>query len=294
MNRLWTGMLGLLVACGGKADTDSGDADLDRDGYTIDDCDDSNGAINPAATDVVGDGIDQNCDGIDGLDLDGDGWAAESSGGDDCDDADPAVFPAMTYTDLDGDGWGDDTTGAVTCGETGQPTAELGGDCNDTDSDVHPGAEEIWYDDVDNDCDGTTADAPSTAAPVVEQITCSNGGLREVEGAAYPTLAFAIQMTDVDADLHQNRIQVYFDDQVDGTVTPSDSPYSPIISSLPLDDCEGVPETETTLTVFIPGGSPPFDTELEWAFVVSDAADLASEPYILSCRTPREDGSGGG
>lgn len=90
---------------------------------------------------------------------------AESSGGDDCDDTDPAVFPAMTYTDLDGDGWGDDTTDAVTCGETGQPTAEQGGDCNDTDSDVHPGAEACLYDNVDNDCDGATADAQRHHGP---------------------------------------------------------------------------------------------------------------------------------
>lgn len=131
-------------------------------------------------------------------------------------------------------------------------------------------------------------------APVVERVTCTSGGLREVEGEAYPTLEFVNQLTDVDADLHQNRIQIYFDDQLDGSVARSDSPYSPVTSSLPLDDCEGVAETETTLTAFISGGSPPFDTELEWAFVVTDAGDLASEPYILTCRTPREDGSRGG
>ena len=33
------------------------------------------------------DGIDQNCDGVDGMDMDGDGYASQVSGGDDCDDS---------------------------------------------------------------------------------------------------------------------------------------------------------------------------------------------------------------
>lgn len=40
---------------------------------------------------VLPDGVDQNCDGVDGVDADGDGHASKASGGDDCDDADAAV-----------------------------------------------------------------------------------------------------------------------------------------------------------------------------------------------------------
>ena len=51
------------------------------------------GECDPSADDQVGDGIDQNCDGMDGVDADGDGYASVASGGDDCDDGNAAAFP---------------------------------------------------------------------------------------------------------------------------------------------------------------------------------------------------------
>ena len=98
----------LLIGCGEvplDSKEPSGEVlteDADGDGVSEEegDCDDSNPNISPSATDLVGDEIDQNCDGIDGMDLDGDGYASEVSGGDDCDDSDPEVYPA----DEDGDG----------------------------------------------------------------------------------------------------------------------------------------------------------------------------------------------
>ena len=50
-------------------------------------------STNPMATDIVGDGIDQNCDDVDGTDTDGDGYASIVSGGDDCEDADADINP---------------------------------------------------------------------------------------------------------------------------------------------------------------------------------------------------------
>ena len=55
--------------------------DQDKDGSSVDDgdCDDLVPTTNYAA-DIVDDGIDQNCDGIDGTDQDRDGYASELSG----------------------------------------------------------------------------------------------------------------------------------------------------------------------------------------------------------------------
>ncbi len=91
---------GALDACGAPPDGDG-------DGYPGaasggSDCDDGNPALNPAATDIVGDGLDQNCDGRDGTDVDRDGAASVASGGGDCDDRDPARAPGRPDPSLDG------------------------------------------------------------------------------------------------------------------------------------------------------------------------------------------------
>lgn len=44
------------------------------------------------------DGVDQNCDGLDGTDADGDGFAASSTGGTDCDDGDATVHQLSVDT----------------------------------------------------------------------------------------------------------------------------------------------------------------------------------------------------
>jgi large repetitive protein len=166
-------------------------------GYVSDDtdCDDSDPAINPSATEIC-DLLDNNCDGqIDEgvgytyyLDNDNDGYGdtnsttlscTQQSGfvtiGGDCDDSDPAINPSATeicdlldnncdgqidegvgytyYLDNDNDGYGDDSNAILECTpQTGYITT--GGDCDDSDSAINPGATEIC-DGLDNDCDGT-------------------------------------------------------------------------------------------------------------------------------------------
>lgn len=129
--------------------------DHDRDGFTSDvDCNDEDEGSFPGNSEVLCDGVDQNCDGVDlcFLDEDLDGSASNL----DCDDHDPARFPAAVDASCDGvdqncDGWD-------ACDRDGDGYV-LGGDCDDTRADVHPGAVEIACDSIDNDCwDGECCD----------------------------------------------------------------------------------------------------------------------------------------
>jgi len=102
---------GMGGADGADGSDGGAEEDADRDGFPAgEDCDDALAARNPAATDIVGDDIDQNCDGVDGTDMDGDGAASAASGGPDCDDRDPARAPGLD--DPAGDGVDSDCDGA--------------------------------------------------------------------------------------------------------------------------------------------------------------------------------------
>ena len=140
--------------------------DTDGDGYgdsnaqmpvvAGSDCLDTLSSVNPMATDIAGDSIDQNCDGVDGTDFDGDGDPSVISGGTDCDDTDSTI----ENLDVDGDGTStcdidcDDNDPNTVGDDDGDGFYVCEDDCDDTDADVNPDAEEIWYDGIDGDCDG--------------------------------------------------------------------------------------------------------------------------------------------
>lgn len=108
-------------------------------GYVSDssDCDDSNDAIHPTATEVC-DGADNNCDGVT--------------------DENDAADASTWYIDEDKDGYGTDADIMMSCGDPSDETLTFVAnalDCNDEDASVNPGAGEICEDGVDQNCDGT-------------------------------------------------------------------------------------------------------------------------------------------
>ena len=129
-------------------------ADADLDGYgdsahstescdlppghaeTAGDCDDTDSAVHPAATEVCN-AIDDDCDTL-------------------IDDDDPGLDTSTAstwYTDADLDGYGDAASTTVACdAPSGSVSDDT--DCDDTNDDVNPGATE-QCDGIDGDCDGT-------------------------------------------------------------------------------------------------------------------------------------------
>jgi len=108
--------------------------DVDGDGFStcVNDCNDVSSAIYPGAYDEWGDGIDSDCDSLDGNDLDGDGYAGDALDETaDCDDSDAAVFPQ----DADGDGF-----------------SLCAGDCDDSDDAIFPFAADLFCDGIDSNC----------------------------------------------------------------------------------------------------------------------------------------------
>ena len=138
----------------GEQTMTDGVSDEDGDGYSDEegDCDDADPGVHPAADDLPGDGVDSNCDGIDGIDEDADGYDQSL----DCDDTNPDAWPgAPTDTWVDGvDQDCDGFDGPDADGDGYADAAAGGDDCDDGNSSVQPGAAEAcdW---LDTDCDGS-------------------------------------------------------------------------------------------------------------------------------------------
>jgi hypothetical protein len=121
-------------------------------GYVSDDqdCDDGNSSISPAATEICDAGsTDEDCDGL-------------------ADDADSSVSTSSQstwYADGDSDGYGDAGSTTLACDRPSGYVSD-DSDCDDSDSGVNPGANEVCdAANEDEDCDGLADnDDPSAAS----------------------------------------------------------------------------------------------------------------------------------
>ncbi len=98
------------------------------------DCNDSDAAVRPSATEVCGNGKDDNCNGSQ--------------------NDDGAIGCQTFLLDNDQDGYGVTGQTKCLCFGADKYTATQGGDCNDSDPAVRPNATEVCGNGKDDDCDG--------------------------------------------------------------------------------------------------------------------------------------------
>ncbi len=173
-------LVALLAGCGFiPASEREWRLDPDGDGAEWpDDCDNDDASVGigpPWFRDYDGDGYG-GAEEQSGCETPGEGWVRR---GDDCNDADPSSFPgaaelcdgldqdcdleidegfpvAPVFTDEDGDGYGGGYVGEA-CAPLGD-TTDNGGDCDDGDALIRPGAPERCND-LDDDCDNAVDEA---------------------------------------------------------------------------------------------------------------------------------------
>ncbi len=118
------------------------------------DCEPLDAAINPGATEVWYDGVDQNCDGASDYDQDADGEDSDLYGGTDCDDTNADVYVGATDAWYDGVDANCDGASDYDQDGDGYESAYYysgGTDCNDHDATSHPAAGDEYHIDTDGD-----------------------------------------------------------------------------------------------------------------------------------------------
>ena len=162
-----------------------------KDGYVAQngDCDDSNAAINPGATEIC-DGIDNNCDGTIDENLD-------------C---------TTFYRDNDGDNFGDPNNTMVGSGTPPEGWLLWAGDCDDNNDLVNVLADEIMNNETDDNCDGDTDSG-------VRYIDADGDGYGSQNESAANGVFNNLDCDDTNAAIHPYQAEIVgngIDDNCDG------------------------------------------------------------------------------
>jgi hypothetical protein len=123
----------------------------------ITDCDDNDASINTNASEVCGNGLDENCDGVDDVcvvlgctDATACNYEPQATS-----DDGSCTYSIMWYLDMDSDGYASDST--MNCSQPGPEYYDVvlgSSDCNDLDATINAGVTEICENGTDEDCDG--------------------------------------------------------------------------------------------------------------------------------------------
>jgi hypothetical protein len=223
------------------------DFDADAVSNCAGDCDDGNAAIGPHRTEVVGNSVDDDCDGAvdEDTDEDGDGYSTAQN---DCNDQFAAVNPGAVEicdgvdNDCDGlkdEGFDVDGDLATTCA----------GDCDDSNPACSPLRREICNNGVDENCDGRIDEDTDTDA---DSVSTCQGDCNDLNAAVHPmggNVSVAMEICDgLDNDCDGPADEGFDNDQdsftsCSGDCDDQDSSVNPGAPEVPAngkdDNCNG-------------------------------------------------------
>jgi hypothetical protein len=154
------------------------------------DCDDTNALINPNGTEIPGNNIDENCNGL---------------------------IAYTFYKDRDDDGFGDPNSATVIeivlGGEAPDGVVFISGDCNDENDLINPIADEKFGNNIDDNCNGEVDTDDN-------YIDDDGDGYGSTEVSAANGVNNNIDCDDNNADVHPYTIEVQngLDDDCDGVI----------------------------------------------------------------------------
>lgn len=253
------------------------------------DCNDNAGNINPNATEIPYNGVDEDCSGADLTDVDNDGFAGGTSGPD-CDDTDPSQYPGaieIPYNDIDEDCSGADLIDVDGDGVAGPSTTGL--DCDDNNNQTYPGASEI-DDDEDNDCDGQIDEALDTTDDDLDGFSEASGDCNDNDSSVKPGGVEVPYNGQDDDCLDGDLVDVDLDGYNGGTNGPDcnddDNTINPAATEIPYnnvdEDCSGGALTDVDGDGY-DGGSKGTDCNDADAAIHPDATETPYDTIDQDC-----------
>ena len=84
---------------------------------------------------------------------------------------------------------------------------------------------------------------------------------------------------------------VDIDGTLDGDEDENATELNPVEGAISNEAC-GVTSANVSIQIFLNGSTPDYDTVYEWYVRVADGLGKLSEPMMVECRTPDENGDG--
>ncbi len=239
--------------------------DFDFDGFTNcqGDCDDHNAAIGPQRTEIVGNHVDDDCDGAidEDTDEDGDGYTTAQG---DCDDHFAAINPGAVEVC---DGFDNNCNNKVDEGfdQDGDFATTCAGDCDDHNPNRSPFKNEICGNMIDDNCDGRVDEDTDADG---DGVTTCQGDCNDFQASVHPaagSVAAAPEICDGQDNDCNGKVDEGFDQDHDfvatcfGDCNDADPNVNPNVYEIPgnhLDDnCNGKVDEGAT-DVDLDGFSP--------------------------------------